>query len=499
MHLWKFASISLFMALVSWAVSTGALAADDAEVRIVFFANMPEVEATAERPGLARVATYINQARQENPETFVFHGGDSLSPAVLSSLDQGAHMIDILNALEVDLMAVAKREFAYGEDILIQRAEEALFPFVSSNTLDKETQLPLDAVQMRELFDIGDISVGFVALTAPQVIREYATKRTIIRDSLEAALEHAAILRHQGADLIILNADFDLSHEAKIFTDGMFDLIIQVSAENVDLKKIENTFYLSELSSDTNLTDLKIALSPNGNAYGISSIEVGHPDLFALEPDPEVGLMVDGHVQPLKLLLETPLGRLAGPITTERNSVRSEENAFANMLADSVRIASNADVAIINGGSIRGNRRYEADTVLTRNDLQSELPFRNTVALLEVSGQQIWDALQYGLPCKHVLDGCFPHVSNIQLVYSNGDKTLTSVKIAGQQIDLERKYTLATTDFLSIGGDGYEVFTGAKRLIGPEDGQLTREILSKYIEDQQTIIPALERRIFFTD
>lgn len=493
--LWVGLTISLLLML---QVSTG-FAADTQTIKLIYFSNMPEVEDAENRPGLARVATYIKQTRQDAMNTLVFHGGDSLSPSILSSLDKGAHMIDLLNAIEIDVMAVAKRELAYGEDVLIQRAEEALFPLVSSNTFDAATNAPFEAVQTNEIFDIGGIQLGVVVLTAPQVIREYATKRTIVRETPASALEEAKMLRDEGANIIVLSADFDLSDQADLFASGLFDIVLQASTEVTEPTKVDETYYIREKSDGTGLTQLDIDLVSHQDGYSISKIVAIRPNLSAIEPDQDMLTMVEAHVQPLTRLLDAPLGRLTGEISTLRNQVRSQENAFANLLADSIRIATGADIALINGGSIRGNKSYGTEVTVTRKDLQAELPFRNTIALLEVTGQQLWNALEYGLLCRRDLDGCFPHVSNLTVTYSPDTDTLVSVEMAGQDISLERTYVLATTDFLAIGGDGYKAFQDAKRVVGPESGQLTREILSQYIRDQGNIALGIEGRIVFVD
>jgi 2',3'-cyclic-nucleotide 2'-phosphodiesterase (5'-nucleotidase family) len=197
----------------------------------------------------------------------------------------------------------------------------------------------------------------------------------------------------------------------------------------------------------------------------------------------------------LKALLNTPIGVVGENLTTDRNQVRSLENAFANMLADSLRQRVGADAALVNGGSVRGDRSYKAGYKLTRRDMQTELPFRNTIALLEVSGQQIWDAIEYAIPCRNDFDGCFPQVSNLTIKYSMPQNRLISVNIAGEPLDKTKLYKLATTDYLAAGGDGYDMFVSARKLDILGEGQLTREILSQYIIDNGTVKPKIEDRI----
>jgi 2',3'-cyclic-nucleotide 2'-phosphodiesterase (5'-nucleotidase family) len=470
------------------------------EIKIIYFSNMPEVSESNGRPGLARVSAYINESRDKDDNQFVIHGGDSLSPAVLSSLDRGAHMIDILNTVEPDVFSIAKREFAYGEDMLIQRAEEALFPFVSSNIADKRTGEPFESISQGEIFFVSDLSIGVVALTSPAVIKDYAIHRTVMLDAVDSARKQADILRNQGADIIILTTDFDVKNYANLFSSHSIDLVIEAGFEGFFSEKVGDTYYVRLLEDGRNISDITLSLDQEVSDQGddqirITGVEIINPDLTQYAPDDAVESAISLHLAPLEELLNTPIGTIKGKVSTSRNSLRSGENAFANMLADSLRQKVNADVALINGGSIRGDRDYPDGYNLTRRDMQAELPFRNTIALLEVSGKQIWDAIEYAIPCRIDFDGCFPQVSNIEARYSVSENKLTSLLIGGVPIDISKLYTLATTDYLSGGGDGYAMLAAAKKLETPERGQLTREILSQYIIDSKIIEPRLQNRI----
>jgi 2',3'-cyclic-nucleotide 2'-phosphodiesterase (5'-nucleotidase family) len=484
----------LFLVIFAGVLSPQAQA-EEKEINIIYFSNLPEVSDNSGRPGLARIAGFINNARDKNRDQFVIHGGDSLSPSALSSLDRGAHMVDILNTLEPDVFAVAKREFAYGEDVLIQRAEEALFPFVSSNTVDKSTQVPFESISVNELFSVNGVSIGIVTLTTPAVIKDYAIKRTIVLEPIESAIFQAKALKDQGADIIVLTTDFDVSSFDELFTSNLFNLIIEASFGEAFERKFGNTYHLRSPADGRTIMDMAITVTQADGVSNITNVETVRPDLKAYEPDEDVASAIALHLGPLKELLRTPIGTIEVNITTVRNSLRSAENAFANMLADSLRRKVMADATLINGGSIRGDREYEVGHQLTRHDMQAELPFRNTIALLEVTGQQIWDAIEYGIPCRLDFDGCFPQVSNLEILYSASKKALISVSIGGKALEKDKTYKLATTDYLAGGGDGYQMLASATKLEFPERGQLIREVFSRYIIDEKVISPQIENRI----
>jgi 5'-nucleotidase/UDP-sugar diphosphatase len=87
--------------------------------------------------------------------------------------------------------------------------------------------------------------------------------------------------------------------------------------------------------------------------------------------------------------------------------VRSRECAFGNFIADAVHKAAAAEIAIINGGGIRGNRLYAAGTKLTKRDVLDELPIGNKTVLTIVAGSAILSALENGFSGSARLRGVF--------------------------------------------------------------------------------------------
>ena len=104
-------------------------------------------------------------------------------------------------------------------------------------------------------------------------------------------------------------------------------------------------------------------------------------DTKTVTPDPETQKLVDDFKAKLDESLNVEIGTTVGPLDSRRNIVRSEESAIGNLIADAMRGANGADIAITNGGGIRADRQYDAGTVLTRRDILTELPFGNVTVV----------------------------------------------------------------------------------------------------------------------
>ena len=167
-------------------------------------------------------------------------------------------------------------------------------------------------------------------------------------------------------------------------------------------------------------------------------------------------------------------------------------------MADAIRAAVGADVALTNGGGIRADRTYEPGTVLTRRDIQSELPFGNKTILIEVSGADLRAALEHGVSAVEDGGGRFPHVSGLSFSYDAtrpAGERVTEVTVGGAPLDDAATFKLATNDFIGKGGDGYAVFIDKPRIIDANAASLMAHQVIDHIAAAGTIAPAVEGRI----
>ncbi len=184
----------------------------------------------------------------------------------------------------------------------------------------------------------------------------------------------------------------------------------------------------------------------------------------------------------------------------ERAKVRSEETNLGNLIADALlwkaRVAG-AQIAIQNGGGIRAS--LPAGPV-TFGDCLSILPFGNYLVVLELTGDQIWRALENGVSQVERTAGRFPHVAGLRFVWDSTQppgSRIVSVEVfldgTWQPLDRNATYRVATNNFLAQGGDGYEMFREAKNVWNL--GFVDYEVLAEYIQAHSPVAPQVEGRI----
>ena len=215
-------------------------------------------------------------------------------------------------------------------------------------------------------------------------------------------------------------------------------------------------------------------------------------------PDAEVAALVKGYEDKLSAELDQPLGVTETELDSRRATIRGAEAALGNVIADAMRIAVAADVALTNGGGIRGNRLYDPGHTLTRRDILTELPFGNRTMKLEITGAALRQALEHGFSQAEDGAGRFPQISGMQVTWdpkaAPGGRVV-SVSVGNAPLDEARSYTLATNDYIARGGDGYGVFKSAKVLIDSDGGRLMAAQVMDYIAQLGQVAPKLEGRI----
>ena len=220
--------------------------------------------------------------------------------------------------------------------------------------------------------------------------------------------------------------------------------------------------------------------------------------LAQVRADPCVRGAVDSYLNQLNAFLAVEIGATETELDTRKASVRTSENSFGNLVADSLRSFFKTEIGLMNGGGIRGNRTYPPGTRLTRGDMLREIPFRNHAVQIEVTGKQLVEALENGLSRIEDEKGRFPHVSGIQVTYNPEAppyQRVRSVMVGGRPLEPEQTYSLATVHFLAEGGDGYTVFQDCKKLDKFGSSRLLWEYVKDYIAAQQRIAPVVEGRL----
>jgi 2',3'-cyclic-nucleotide 2'-phosphodiesterase (5'-nucleotidase family) len=481
-------------------LGVGVAAADPVTLKIVHFNDLDRMEEDGGKGGIARLATVVEEIRRGDPHVLVTHGGDSISPSLLSGFDQGAHMIDLFNTIGLDAMALGNHEFDFGPEILAQRIGEAQFPILSNNAMEADGTL-IDGLTESLMIDVGEYKVGLFGLTTASTAVKSSPGPITFADPVETAETMAAKLREAGADLVIAVAHTDRREDNELIRKAPVDLLL--SGDDHDLRlEYDGRMGMVESGSQAEfVTVITVTMDMVEGRSGPSFVWEPSFEMIntaAAEPSATLAAAVQGYEDKLSRELDIEIGTTEAPLDSRRTTVRAEEAALGNLITDAMREAVGADVAITNGGGIRADRTYDPGTMLTRRDIQSELPFGNKTILIEVTGADLRAALENGVSEVEDGGGRFPHVSGLTFTYDASKpagERVTEVLVGGAPLDDAATLKLATNDFMGKGGDGYAVFIDKPRIIDTNAGALMARQVIDHIAAAGSVAPTVDGRI----
>lgn len=465
------------------------------ELTLVVAADMPNISDPSSGK-YAELGTLVSETRQNSENVFFIFGGGSIGPSALSTFDQGSHVIDILNSIEPDVMGVTKREFSFYEDVLSQRAYEAAFPFVASNTKDLRIDKVIDGIVDSTIIRKKDISLGFISVVHERVKKEYLLNTISVEDPLSTISDMSLKLKQKGADIVLLHYSYPFNFIGSLLDNGVIDVAF-ISDSRLGDKYLDTAIKHPKIMS---LKEPGLALVGKMSLSGVSqTLEITEYDLSKIRANEVIEKQVKSYESRLTRLLDAEIGFWKGNFDTTRIAVRTKENAFANFITDSMRAYTNADIALINGGSIRGDTHYRNHQKITRGTIAHELPFLSSLQLVNATGQQILDALEEGFSEVEYAKGGFPHTSGLSIstdfAKPPGQRVI-SVKIGKETLQKNKSYLLATTDFLANGGDGFTSLESAVKIVSPSSRTpLISELVTNAVMEKGSIETAIKGRI----
>jgi 5'-nucleotidase / UDP-sugar diphosphatase len=438
--------------------------------------------------GFARAATLIESIVAENRakgrETLVLHAGDILTGTPLSMIFKGEESVALMNSMGFQAMAIGNHEFDNGYGHLSQKLRPAAsFPFLSANITNESGAPVFDTKLVKELPSAG-LKVVILGLTTPHATTSTHPRNVTGLTFKEPAVAAEHALRgHGDRDLVIalthLGMDADLKLAAAF---PVIDVIVgghshtaleqPVSAgKTIIVQAGAYSQYLGRL--DLEVTDGAVVSHDGG--------------LIKLLPDipehPKVAAIIKDYEEKAGPHLRDVIGRTEVYLEGGLRAVRSGRNCDLGRLVTFAMLKrARVDAAIINGGSIRAALN-KGD--ITLGDMYTVFPFPNNLATVELNGEELASVLKRSeeLP---VGSGGKLQTYGLELQDENGDAAIRKVGL--KPYDPNVKYTVAVSDFLLAGGDGYEMLK-SKQSSANQSYSLIGDLVTELIKERGTITP----------
>jgi 5'-nucleotidase len=458
--------------------------------------------------GSAEIASIFMETKDQTPASFLLDTGDSLQGNFFVNSVQGENVVAIMNAVGYDAMTLGNHEFDYGLERLKELANMAEFPFLTQESVARS----IPEVQSSVILERGGIRIGVFGLTTPSAKytsnggfhENFGTVSELIND----AVLQARKLREDGADIVIclshlgvsVNQDKDYGSAYDIAENALgIDLIIDGHTPETDV--VNQYSFTTPISS----------VSDNGSEIGkisfylrdgvlVPEIEkIMKAETTDVVPDEAVEQLVQRYKEQSAELAKTVVSYSDKTINDfEKSVIRTQESILGDMVADSMRWVSGADIAFCNAGNVRGP--IEKGDV-TLEEIENMLPYSNNVMVSQVPGKVIREALERSASLYGKMDGGFLQVSGLSYTILKDPSiggTLDEVLVNGEELSDEKEYTLAIFDFLAEGGDGYSIFPTYYQDGYMVAGGIISSIFAQYLSEKGAIQTELQGRIRIT-
>jgi 5'-nucleotidase / UDP-sugar diphosphatase len=482
------------------ALSAAPLSAETVKLTLLGVGDVYNFAEEDGRGGFARLNAVAKAERAANPNTLYLFNGDMLSPSLLSGFDKGRNTIDLTNLVPFDLAVPGNHEFDFGPENFAEMLKISKYPWAAIN-VTKDDGSAVEGLGGVMVKAVGGLKVALIPVaqdTSPEVSSTGSLK---FAPTVDTAVEAAKAARENGADIVVGVVQTNMENDRALMKSHAFDVILSGDDHSYATAYDGVTAYV-ETSIDAQFLspiDLTVEVGENDGKRTISWVPAFRfIDTATVTPDPESQAVVDKFNADLDATLNVEIGVAETAMDSRRNVVRAEESSMGNLIADAMRAATGADIALMNGGGIRGDRTYDAGAKLTRRDMLTELPFGNVTVMTELPGSQVLLALENAVSQHEKGAGRFVQVSGMTFAFdpsAEAGKRVSEVMVAGAPLAADTVYKVAVNDYILGGGDGFAALGGGRVVTNAGGGNLVANDVMAHVEKLGTVKPMVEGRI----
>ena len=471
----------------------------------------------------AKVAAMKDDYKAKGAQVILADAGDYSQGTVYVSLEKGKNAVTMMNLAGYDVATIGNHEFDYGYAQLKSNLYSAAFNVVCANVL-KDGSPVFDAYTM---INKGGVQIAFVGVETPEAQTKanpaliqgltflagdemYAAVQTQVDAARTAGADIVIVLAHLGVDS---SSEPNTSYDLYKKVNGI-DFIIDGHSHTVMTKGPEGE---PIQSTGTALNNIGVITIDNATKKIESNqlIPIWHTEEVDGEnvavydytkSDETVANAAKAIIDPIDADYDQKFAESAVDLNgAKAPGNRTEETNLGDLITDAMMWAiktkapgvdmTNA-VAITNGGGIRAPI---AKGNITKEAVNTVLPFGNTLAVVYVKGSELLEALEVSTYCTPKSLGGFPQFAGMEVElntaceYDANDTTypgstyfgpksinrITIKTVNGKAFDKDATYAVITNNFLAAGGDTYYAFAAAQTQF--DTGLPLDEILMEYI------------------
>ncbi|WGH76372.1 bifunctional metallophosphatase/5'-nucleotidase [Tenacibaculum tangerinum] len=416
--------------------------------------------------GMARVATIHQELLKENKNTMLVLAGDFLSPSLLGTMKyngdrvRGKQMVEVMNAMDFDLVAFGNHEFDLSYTHLQKRLNESTFEWISANVLHaidgkhasfykvvngKKQPLKDSYIKEFQNTDGTMLKVGFISVCIPSNPKSYVYYKDMYKEIVRSyndiknkvdvviGLTHASLAQDKKIAALLPNVPLIMGgHEHTNSYDKVGNVVItkaDANAKTVYIHKFEYNPNTKEVHFKSELKEVNKSIPFNAKVKAVV-------DTWQVVLENRIGEVV---TTPYEVIYKTKT-----PLDARESTIRGRQTNMGKLIAASMSSAYNneVDCALVNGGSVRIDDVLagEINTV----DIFRVLPYGGKILKVEINGSLLKRVLDFGVNAS----GTGAYLQRFNATKENGEWILKNGKLQEN-----KNYTVAFSDYLLKGLD----------------------------------------------
>jgi 2',3'-cyclic-nucleotide 2'-phosphodiesterase/3'-nucleotidase len=477
--------------------------------------------------GIAKVATLIKAARKDDPNLLLLDSGDTIQGTPLEYFHNQRNntppdpMMLAMNALHYDAMAVGNHEYNFGLKVLEKARREAKFPWLSANTYDQGAARTHYRPYIVK--EVGGVRIGVLGLTTPGIpnwenVPNYAGLE--FHETVSEAKKWVAALRNtEKVDVVVIAMHMGIEEDLRTGEkspsqvpneNAAMAIARQVTGVDVILmghthRPVNDLFVNGVLLTQANRwashlarVDLYVEKDASSVWRVVGKSAQIIPVIEKTEIDAEIAKLAEPYDKETQGWLGRAIGESSAELTAQ--GCRFHDTAIIDLIQHVQLEAGNADVSM--AACFNPQARIAKGQVTVR-DIAGLYEYENTLVTLELTGQQLKDALEHsaryfkeyqvGKSLNDLVDTRIPGYNfdvaegvtyDIDLTKPFGQR-IQNLRFKGQALDPNKKLRVVTNNYRVNGGGGFTMFKNAPVVY--RSSAEVRDLIIDWVEKNKTI------------
>lgn len=400
------------------------------------------------------VETVIQSLKEtaENGVVVACLSGDFLSPCLITSLDGGKAMLDVLKVVNIDYICLGNHEFDVSMDVLRERFKTYEGKCLNSNILD----LPLvDAsgqpLPQYDIVEVGNRLVAFAGFCTNNTnIFRPGTNLNIqpifdaLKETWSKCSDEATMLIPLTHQTIVEDRELATGIQQNDKLSGKVPVIVGGHEHEIYIEKIEGSLIVKAGADAVNVVVVDVWWDASEQCHtAVHMLPASHFDA-----DPNAKMFVEITQKFLGSLMDVEIFEVKEPMSSKRTRFQPEK-AASTLCSYIKKSLKNVDLVMLQGGCVRGNQNYDSGASFTYGNLLEELPFETEIALIKVPGYVLQKAIAETRSTPDLEAPNFLHADFDVVIEDYPSLKIVSINHA--PFDPQKIYTLGIYQFLLTG------------------------------------------------